>query len=95
MKAGGPESGRMSGDNKGQAVGPRKLEDLSARCMQNCSIQVIPARMSDGNKRKAVGPRKHEDLTARGRQNSSIQVILARMLRELRGKLWALENMRT
>ena len=42
-----------------------------------------------------MGLRKHEDLTARGMQNSSIQVILARMLRELRGKLWALENMKT
>ena len=39
--------------------------------------------------------RKHEDLAARGMQSSSIQVILARMLRELRGKLWALENMKT
>ena len=38
---------------------------------------------------------RDEDLAARGMQNSSIQVILARMLRELRGKLWALENMKT
>ena len=25
---------------KGKAVGPRKLEDLRARCMQNCSLKA-------------------------------------------------------
>ena len=55
----------------------------------------LPSQDAKGVRGKAAGPRKHEDLTARGMQNSSIQVILARMLRELRGKLWALENMKT
>ena len=39
---------------------------------------------------KAAGPRKHKDPKATGMQNSSIQAILAKMLREFRGKLWAL-----
>ena len=44
---------------------------------------------------EASDPRGHEDSNARGMENRSIQTILAKMLRELRGNLWALENMKT
>ena len=44
---------------------------------------------------EASDPRGHEDSNARGMENRSIQTILAKMLRESRGKLWALENMKT
>ena len=80
----------MSDGNKEEAVGPRKHEDLTARGSAAHSGQNVK-----GVARKAVGPRKHEDLTATGMRNSSILVILARMPRELRGKLRALENMKT
>ena len=72
---------RMSDGNKRKAVGPRKLEDLRARCMQNCSIQVIPARMSDGNKKKAAGPRKLEDLRARCMHSISLKAMRSTSLK--------------
>ena len=43
---------------------------------------------------EASDPRGHEDSNARGMENRSIQTILAKMLRELRGNLWALEDMK-
>ena len=56
----------MSAGVKRKAAGPRKLEDLRAGCMQNCSIQAILAKM-----RNAAGPRELEDLKARCMLDSS------------------------
>ena len=56
---------------------------------------VFSTKMLEGVKAKAVGHRQLEDLRARGMHIAALRSCRPRCQRELRGKLPALENLKT